>query len=243
MKKNRYIDFLAKLAVDSAHPGGRTLTEAIIRDLSLQAHDQVLDVGCGTGATASLLSEKKGAVVTGIDIHPKMVERAAARAAVSENPFRVITGSAECLPFADNKFDWVISESVTAFTDIHQSVPEYFRVLRPGKKLIAIEMTIEKSLPEQDGLVIKKLYGVPELYTEEEWQRIWNDAGFICIESLRDSDFILDQNQNELPSYQLSGGLDEEAFEVWLDHMQMLQTYKDVLSYRIYRMEKPPTSE
>ncbi|WP_100488607.1 class I SAM-dependent methyltransferase [Sporolactobacillus pectinivorans] len=241
MDHNRYINFLAKLSVDSAHPGGRRLSDGLIRDALIHADDHVLDVGCGTGATAALLAEETGAAVTGIDLHPKMVERALERAAQSKHAFRVLKGSVESLPFEDASFDWIVSESVTAFTDIKKSVPEYYRVLRPGKRLAAIEMTIEQPLPEQDSEVIKKLYGVPELYTVEDWRNIWKEAGFTQVEVLKESDFSLNPGQDELPTYNLTGDLDEEAFEVWLDHMQALQIYKNVLSYRIYRVTKPVT--
>ncbi|GGL61446.1 class I SAM-dependent methyltransferase [Sporolactobacillus putidus] len=239
MNNHRYIDFLAKLAIDSAHPGGRQLTEAIISETSMKEGDKVLDVGCGTGATSALLAEKTGTEVTGIDIHPKMVELAKKRSTGSSRPFQIVPGSAERLPFNDETFDWVLSESVTAFTDMTQSAPEYFRVLRPGGKLIAIEMTIEERLPRPDSKVIQSLYGVGRLLTEDDWKEIWEKAGFSGIEALRDSDFSQKEGAVELPSYHLTEKIDEEAFDVWLSHLQILQTYRDVLTYRIFRAEKP----
>lgn len=238
MNNQRYIDFLAKLAIDNAHPGGRQLTESIIGDASLKAGDKVLDVGCGTGATSAFLREKTEAEVTGIDLHPKMVERAKQRSLESAKPFQVILGSAEQLPFGDDVFDLLLSESVTTFTDMAKSVPEYFRVLRPGGKLLAIEMTIEERLPRSDTEAIQSVYGVGRLLTEEDWKKVWEEAGFCSIEALKDSDFAQNKDIVELPSYQLAGELDEEAFDVWLTHLQMMQAYKNVLSYRIFRAVK-----
>lgn len=231
----RYIDFLAKLAIDNAHPGGHRLTESIIRQSKIQAGDRVLDVGCGTGATAAFLTEEISAAVTAIDLHPKMVEHARQRADHSETHFQVLNASAEALPFKADAFDWLISESVTAFTDPDKSLPEYYRVLSPEGQLIAIEMTIEHPLPEEDKKAICGLYGVPALYTEQDWRDRLADAGFASIKCLREAELPeVQSKETGMPVYPLNAALDADAIEVWLDHLNMMQTYKDVLTYRIY---------
>jgi ubiquinone/menaquinone biosynthesis C-methylase UbiE len=238
VKKHRYIDFLAKLAVDNAHPGGHGLTEAIVDRLSMRQKSDVLDVGCGTGATAVFLSEKVKANVTGIDLHPIMVEQAQARANESQLPPKIIQGSAEQLPFQEDSFDYLISESVTAFTDVSLSIPEYFRVLRPGGSLAAVEMTIEKPLDEKNIRAIESVYGVDDVHTESEWLAIWKSAGFINVEALR-ANKLQKQSDDVLPTYNLTSKIDEEALEVWLEHLQTMQTYQNVLTYRVFMMAKP----
>lgn len=54
---------------------------------------------------------------------------------------RFMVGDAENIPFPDNTFDAVLSESVTAFTDKGKSLPEYFRVLKSGGYLGLNEIT------------------------------------------------------------------------------------------------------
>ncbi|RYL91608.1 class I SAM-dependent methyltransferase [Sporolactobacillus sp. THM7-4] len=238
-KNHKYIDFLAKLAIDNAHPGGRRLTEGIINRASIKPGDSILDVGCGTGATSALLAEKIHADVTGIDFHPGMVKRAKKRSMESGLSFKVLQASAEELPFEDHTFDWVLSESVTAFTDSSRSVPEYLRVLRPGGKLIAVEMTLEKSLPLSDTEGIQNLYGVQRLYTENDWKAVLERAGFTSVKALKESDIVLHSNQSPLPVFHLTSEIDDETFEIWLTHLQVMQNYKDVLSYRIYLAAKP----
>jgi cyclopropane fatty-acyl-phospholipid synthase-like methyltransferase len=238
VKKHRYIDFLAKLAVDNAHPGGHGLTEAIVGRLSMRQKSDVLDVGCGTGATAVFLSEKVKANVTGIDLHPAMVEQAKKRANESRLSPKIIQASAERLPFQEDSFDYLISESVTAFTDVSHSVPEYFRVLRPGGSLAAVEMTIEKPLDEKNKRAIESVYGVDDVHTEGEWLAIWKSAGFINVEALR-ANKLQKQSDDVLPTYNLTSMIDEEALEVWLAHLQTMQTYQNVLTYRVFMMTKP----
>lgn len=234
----RYIDFLAKLAIDNAHPGGHRLTESIIGQSKIQGGQRVLDVGCGTGATADFLAKETAGEVTAIDLHPKMVELAKQRADKSPADFRVLKASAEALPFKPGTFDWLISESVTAFTHPEKSIPEYHRVLRSDGRLIAIEMTIEHPLPEDDKKAICGLYGVSDLYTEQDWKKRMEEAGFASIECLTEADLPERPQETEMPVYQMNAALDAEAIEVWLEHLNMMQTYKDVLTYRIYRAKK-----
>jgi Methylase involved in ubiquinone/menaquinone biosynthesis len=236
---NRYLDFLAKLAVDHAHPGGKGLTDSIIREISKVPAARILDVGCGTGATAELLALQSGTDVTGIDLHPKMVERASERARLSGNKFKIIPGSAEALPFKEASFDWVLSESVTAFTQARKSVAEYFRVLRPGGTFFADEMTVERPLTPSESAPIKSLYGVSCLFTPEEWRQLLESAGFTEVQVIQAEDLILPGQAAELPVYRMDGELDKETIDVWLEHMQLLQTYHHILTYRVYRAMKP----
>ncbi|MCQ2008408.1 MAG: class I SAM-dependent methyltransferase [Sporolactobacillus sp.] len=238
MPNHRYIDFLAKLAVDNAHPGGHGLTEAIIEQLSIRKNSSLLDVGCGTGATTVFIAEKLHADVTGIDLHPGMVKRAKARAAVSTSAPKIVLASAEQLPFESNYFDYLLSESVTAFTDVSLSVPEYYRVLKPEGQLAAIEMTVEKQPNEQDKRLIESVYGVSDVRTENEWLSIWKSAGFINLKSFHANE-IKTHSGDVLPTYNLTSIIDEGAIEVWLEHMQMMQKFKDVLTYRVFTMSKP----
>jgi ubiquinone/menaquinone biosynthesis C-methylase UbiE len=237
VNKHRYIDFLAKLAVDNAHPGGHQLTKAIIEQLPIKKGSGVLDVGCGTGATAVFLSEHLEADVTGIDLHPRMVERAKERVKACDKPAKIIQASAEQLPFQTDTFDCLLSESVTAFTDVERSAPEYFRVLRPGGHLMAIEMTIEHPIDKRDQQLIQSVYGVNSLYTEENWLEIWKRAGFTQVTVLPVSQFR-NVTGDALPTYNFTSEIDEETLEVWLEHMHTMQTYKNILSYRIFHAIK-----
>ncbi|WP_353947999.1 class I SAM-dependent methyltransferase [Sporolactobacillus sp. Y61] len=237
-RKNRYIDFLAQLGVDHAHPGGRSLSEAIIRTLPIQAVDDVLDIGCGTGATAQYLADQTKASVTGIDLHPQMVKAAKKRSEQSLNPFRVVHGSAESLPFRDRAFDWLFSESVTAFTHLPRSLPEYFRVLRSGGQLFAVEMTVEQKLPEQDKRKICDFYGVPDLYTTTEWENQLKKSGFSEVYVLEGKDFFFRQKISEFPLSLITKHLNEEALKIWMGHLATVNTYQSVLNYRIYHAMK-----
>lgn len=91
----------------------------------------LLDGGCGTGLFTKKAIEK-GAIVTSLDIAPKLVELT-----IKKNPTaKGIEGSLLKLPFTDDFFDYVISSDVIEHTpDPLAAVKELIRVLKPGGKI------------------------------------------------------------------------------------------------------------
>ena len=91
---------------------------------------RVLDVGCASGGLTELLVEG-GASVVGIDLNPRLVERARER--VGERAeFRVVDIS-DPLPFGDSSFDVVTASLVLHYlADWGPPVREFARILRPG---------------------------------------------------------------------------------------------------------------
>ncbi len=101
---------------------------------------KVLELGTGTGGTATLLA-KRGASVVGIDLLPFRLTEARARAAehdVAESVEFALMDAMH-LAFPDNTFDFIISKSVLVFTDHTRTAQECYRVLKPGGKAIFIE--------------------------------------------------------------------------------------------------------
>ncbi|MFT8871036.1 MAG: methyltransferase domain-containing protein [Sporolactobacillus sp.] len=234
----RYLDFLAKMGIDHAHPGGRELTERLIQLTGISQQSKVLEVGCGTGATAAYLACKKQAQVTAVDLHPKMIEQAKRRAEKMDSSFTVRLASAEALPFDDATFDIILSESVTAFTDIRRSLSEYFRVLAPAGRFIAVEMTVEHELSAQDTQVIQDVYGVPELHTEGDWLKGMTEAGFRDARIYKAGDVPLAKADESETFSHLNVAPDPDDIGVWLDHLATMQRYGDVLTYRILLAKK-----
>jgi ubiquinone/menaquinone biosynthesis C-methylase UbiE len=135
------------------HMGGLGTTRELISACGIDKGTYVLEVGCGTGATARYLAKKVGCRVLGVDIRASMVERAterAARARVADRvDFRV--ADATDLPFEDATFDVVLVESVTTFIeDKAAAIPEYARVLKPGGCVGLNEEIWHKTPPPQE---------------------------------------------------------------------------------------------
>src|SRR4051812_21112004 len=100
--------------------------------LEIPAGGQLLDVACGSGQLA-LWAARDGVSVTGVDIAPNLVERAAARAQAEGLNARFLEGDAEALPFADGSFDVVASLIGAMFAPRPELVAqELLRVCRRG---------------------------------------------------------------------------------------------------------------
>ncbi|MCG9126468.1 class I SAM-dependent methyltransferase [Candidatus Poribacteria bacterium] len=100
----------------------------------------VLELGTGTGGTATLLA-KRGASVTGIDLLPFRIDEAKIRAKQHnvDESIEFALMDAMHLAFPENTFDFIISKSVLVFTDHSLAAKECYRVLKPGGKAIFME--------------------------------------------------------------------------------------------------------
>ncbi len=111
----------------------------------------VLDVACGTGDMVLEL-KKRGCTVTGIDLSEEMISIAKTKASAT-----YIVGDAEHLPFPDATFDAVTCAfGVRNFVHLEQGLGEMLRVLKPGGKMVILE------LATPDSKVVRPFYN---LYT------------------------------------------------------------------------------
>jgi len=143
-----------------------------------------LDIGCGTGYTASYLAQKYQARVVAIDISPRSVEEAQERA-VKEGislQVTVLQADAHRLPFPADAFDAVIVESVLVFCDAARVSLEMHRVLREGGVLGVNELTLLKPPPEELTTLLVGTLGTRS-FQEGEWQSIFRRAGFVEVVS------------------------------------------------------------
>jgi len=118
----------------------RAASEFIAR-LQLEPGMKVLDVACGSGNLA-VPAARVGAIVTGVDIAPNLLDQARARAAGEKLEIRFDEGDAEDLPFAAGAFDVVVSMFGAMFAPRPEIVAsELTRVCRPGGQLALASWT------------------------------------------------------------------------------------------------------
>ena len=105
--------------------------DRIIRSAAITDSDDVLDVGCGTGALTREVVKCAGST-TGFDLSESML--GVARQVCPSVSFR--QGNVAELPFDDATFDAVVSAFMLMFVpDPKQAIGEMQRILRPGGRV------------------------------------------------------------------------------------------------------------
>ena len=103
-------------------------------------------VAVGTGVTfVKILEANPSGQNEGIDLTPAMLQRARARAAKTRHTgYRLGVGDAYNLPFDDDSFDVLVNNymfDLLPERDFLTVLAEFKRVLRPGGRLVLVNMT------------------------------------------------------------------------------------------------------
>ena len=109
---------------------------------------QILDVGCGTGYLLGQLAARapQAGALAGIDPAPAMIE--VATSAATDGRVRFVVGTAERLPWPDQKFDLVVSTtSFDHWADQRAGLAQCARVLAPGGCLVLADLFSVLLLP------------------------------------------------------------------------------------------------
>ena len=121
----------------------RALKEIVRRD----AAQEILDIACGTGdfSIAIARAMAPGSRVTGIDISEGMLSVMRAKLAAEGLGDRVTCsqGDSESMSCADGTFDCVtIAFGIRNFEHREVALREILRVLKPGGKLVILELSV-----------------------------------------------------------------------------------------------------
>jgi malonyl-CoA O-methyltransferase len=123
---------------DSAAVLQREVADRMLARLEAIRHEpqNVLDAGSGTGYAVRALARRfRNARVTGIDIaHPMLVQARRQTGWFQPKPY--VCGDIEAMPFADERFDLILSNLALQWCDPELAVREFLRVLRPGGLLM-----------------------------------------------------------------------------------------------------------
>lgn len=175
--KNPFFDIQAKIGLN-IHLGGLKAIKELATLCQIDAGKCVLVVGCGNGTSTCKMLKMYGCTIVGIDIYERMVDLSCRRAENKDFSERVVfmVADAQDLPFSDNVFDVVISNTVTSFLDDKKNViSEFVRVLKNDGFLGLNEVTwMQEPTPEMREYSINATGGCkPE--TARKWKKLLND--------------------------------------------------------------------
>jgi ubiquinone/menaquinone biosynthesis C-methylase UbiE len=140
---------------------------------------RVLDVGSGTGTLALQLAEHASFVV-GVDTSQTMMElaRKSQNESGKTNVAWVIA-SADALPFPTATFDYITSTFALRFSDLHRSLPEMRRTIRPGGRVAVRDVASPAPLlgfwMGHCGRIIRL---VPRLLRLYGWRGTWRIVAY-----------------------------------------------------------------
>jgi arsenite methyltransferase len=171
-------DAVRWLLDDQLHPGGERLTLRLARLAGVTPGARVIDVACGSGATALLLARELRCATVGVDLGARAIEQAR-HATHSGERARFLLGDAEALPVPDASFDVALSEcALCTFPDKPRAIAEMARVVRPGGTIAIADVTADlDALPTQLRSAAARVACIADARNAGEYAALLRDAG------------------------------------------------------------------
>lgn len=145
-------DLLNKILSAGIDKGWR---RKLVKLLSKNNPQQILDVATGTADLAIAVSFLNPQKITGIDISPKMLQigKEKIKKGHLEEMIELKIGDAENLPFPENSFDAVcVAFGVRNFENLAKGLKEINRVLKPNGEVFILEFSQPHIFP------VKQIY-------------------------------------------------------------------------------------
>jgi arsenite methyltransferase len=172
-------DAVRWLLDDQLHPGGERLTLRLAQLAGVAPGRRVVDVACGTGATALLLARELDCVTVGVDLGARAIAQASDAARDGARASFVL-GDAEALPLPDAEFDVALSEcSLCTFPDKPRAIAEMARVVRPGGTIAIADVTADlDALPAALRTAAARVACVADARSADQYVALLRGAGY-----------------------------------------------------------------
>ncbi len=213
-------DFVQRLetiwGIGFLSPGGPEEVGEIVKGVDL-AGQHVLDIGCGTGGPAIVLTRDLGAAhVTAIDIEAPLLTRAEQNAqeahVAGKTTFQLVEPGP--LPFPDGTFDIVFSkDALIHIKDKAALYGDVLRVLRPGGIFVASDWLGGENTESSPEFARFRDLGHLKfaMATGEETAAVMRQAGFTGVATRNRNAWYAKLSQFEYE--QISGPLRDQLIE------------------------------
>jgi SAM-dependent methyltransferase len=145
----------------------------------------VLEVGSGSGGPAVYLASARGCRVTGVDINEHGVRNARSLAesrGLSERVRFEVVDASQPLPFADERFDAVVSnDAMCHIANRVGALREWHRVLRPGGRALFTDAMVLTGIVSQEELATRSSIGFYLFVPPGANETMLRDAGFAVL--------------------------------------------------------------
>lgn len=213
----------------------KSASEVLLDLLDIQASDNVLDLGCGTGHITRQLKEKTSGRVVGIDSAPGMIDEANEKYRDEGISFRNLP--VEQLDYQD-EFDKIFCNSAFQwFSSPEQLLRRCYNVLKPGGSM-AIQAparetycphfinAIEAVITDTSTKTIFSTFRSPWFFldTAEEYSDLFAEAGFLVNSSTIEkvvTSHTSDEVYKIFTSGAAAGYLNQAFYDVaWTEHYE-----------------------
>ncbi len=169
--------------------------------MDLKKGEAVLDAGSGQGYAARYFATHTGAHITGITITPREVKVSTKLSLHTPNAPNFVLGDYTKTDFADGQFEVVYTTETLSHTkDMKATMCEFYRILRPGGRLVLADYEIAstKFSSEDDEIadLLRQYAGGYGLRQQNPGQisAAMKEAGFVDIDEI-------DWSQYTKPTY------------------------------------------
>jgi SAM-dependent methyltransferase len=208
---------------------------------------ELLDIGCGTGASSLVLAQLLNAQITAVDFLPDFIEELRARAeslGLAEKITPLVC-TMESLPFASEAYDVIWAEGAIYNIGFKSGVNYWKQFLKPGGLLVVSEITwITGSRPGEVQQYWDSQY--PEISTASEKIGVLESSGYspLAYFTLPQSSWLDNYYrplQNSFPDFLHRHEGSEEARAIVVaeeKEIALYERYKAYYSYGMYIANK-----
>lgn len=180
---------LAKMGKKVLRPGGKELTQALIRNLDIGKQDDIVEFAPGLGYTASMALRFEPKTYTGVELNNEAAN--ILRKSIHGKGRQVIVGNAAKTTLKEDVYSKVYGEAMLTMQADHRKseiIREAHRILKPGGLYGIHELGLypnDISL-EKKATIQKELAQVIQVnarpLTVQEWSTLLENEGFEIVQ-------------------------------------------------------------